>query len=184
MIATNKPRIMVNVGLILVALLTLPETARNYGISNERPACTRSQDTLSKATSGQDEQATYKIGQSKRISSEPGEIYLILSLSPESFTRDQMVELAKRLNKDFHEEQKLSADIVDDEKLARTIIPAGDSYSVLVARQRGEYYLDRIKGYEYISFSTKRGRPANEIVVNLGRNTPKWLKRRRRGSKA
>lgn len=120
----------------------------------------------------------YQVGQRNRIPNKLRTLSLLISVSPDDFTRISMIQLATELKNDFSDEQLLSVDMFDNEKVAREIVQAGDSFSTFQRLRRGEYYLDRSKGYEYISFSTKRGKPVNEIVVNIGPNKPRWLKAR------
>lgn len=84
--------------------------------------------------------------------------------------------MAQKLNDDFSNERRVVATILDDERIAQNPPPAGAEYSLFDEVNRGQYYLDRAKGYEYIAFSTERGKPANQVVINLGPNRPNWLR--------
>ncbi|HEY0727602.1 MAG TPA: hypothetical protein VGD38_05985 [Pyrinomonadaceae bacterium] len=100
----------------------------------------------------------------------------MISIAPEDFTRDRMTQLAKQLNQDFADRQKVAVSIFDNETVAQNVVPAGSHYVDFKAAERGVYHLDRAKGSEYIHFSSKPGRPSNEIKINLGRTRPKRKK--------
>jgi hypothetical protein len=121
------------------------------------------------------ESVEYKIGR-RRFLERPQMLHLQISIAPALFVREKMDALAQKLNSDFSNERKVGATILDDEQIAQNPPPVGAAYPFFEKVNRGQYYLDRAKGYEYIAFSTERGRPANEVVINLGPNRPKWLR--------
>ena len=126
---------------------------------------------------GVTEQAVaYKIARTIDGSKEGQGIFLIISVTPEDFTRERMTQLARQLNHDYAGQQKLDVSIFDNETVARNVVPAGAHYVDFKAAERGVYHLDRAKGSEYIHFSSKPGRPSNEIKINLGRTRPKRKK--------
>jgi hypothetical protein len=100
-------------------------------------------------------------------------LYLFISVAPEDFSREQMTQLARRLNTDYANEPKLDASIFDSETTAQNVLPAGHEYTLFKQAERGIYHLDRAKGSEYLHFSTKPGRPSNEIKLTLRRPRPK-----------
>jgi hypothetical protein len=100
-------------------------------------------------------------------------IYLVISIAPDDFTRERMTQLARQLNHDFADQQKVDVSIFDDETVAKNVVPAGSHYVDFKAAERGVYQLNRAKGVEYIEFSTRRGLPSNEVKVNLGRSRAK-----------
>ena len=119
---------------------------------------------------------TYKIARTIDGTKEGQGIFLIVSIAPEDFTRDRMTQLARQLNQDFAGQPKVDVSIFDSETVANNVVPAGAHYVDFKAAERGIYHLDRAKGVEYITFSSKPGRPANEIKINLGRTRAKRKK--------
>jgi hypothetical protein len=61
----------------------------------------------------------------------------------------------------------------DNETVAENVVPAGAHFVDFKAAERGVYHLDRAEGVEYIHFSTRPGRPSNEVKLNLGRSRSK-----------
>ena len=160
---------------LIIVMVTL-----GSALSHNRKERARKTRRLQVASSpGQTEPVNYKIGRQSSGPTPPNELYLYVSIAPEYFIRGTMAQLARQLNKDFPRDQKIIATIFDDERNAQNGIPAGASFSLFMETERGQYYLDRVKGYEYIAFSTKRGRPASETILNLGRACPKWLRKRK-----
>ena len=109
----------------------------------------------------------YKVARTIDGRKEGQALYLVISVAPEDFVRERMIQLARQLNKDYVNERKLDVSIFDNETTARNVIPAGHHYSDFKAAERGVYHLDRAKGVEYLHFSTKPGRPSNEIKLKL-----------------
>ena len=100
-------------------------------------------------------------------------LYLFISIAPEDFSRERLTQLARQLNNDYPNEKKLDASIFDSETTALNVLPAGPEYTLFKKAERGLYHLDRAKGVEYLHFSTKPGRPSNEIKLNLTRRRPR-----------
>jgi hypothetical protein len=119
---------------------------------------------------------TYRVATRMRS---PVELILEISVEPENFTRDKMFLLARQLNKDFPNESRIYAVIFDSESAARNYNPAGGTYSISKKLERGEYFLDRVKGRESINFSTRRGNPVDEIKVSINDNVNPINMRRR-----
>ena len=86
------------------------------------------------------------------------------------FNRDDMIALARRLNKDFRREQRVTFVICDEYETAKD---PGVVYDLLRREPppalRGFYEIDRVSGREGISFSTERGKPTSEIFVDLSK---------------
>lgn len=122
---------------------------------------------------------TYKVSTFARIPAEHNKLILLISTEPESFTRDKMLVLARQLNKDFPNEQRIYAVIFDSEAAVRNYDPAGGTYSMSKKLERGEYYLDRVKGRESINFSSRRGNPVDEIKITLSNGFTRAKKRKR-----
>jgi hypothetical protein len=112
---------------------------------------------------------SYKAISSTRSSLEHNKLIVLISTSPENFVRDRMLMLAHKLNQDFGSEPRVYAVLFDSEESAQYYNPAGGSYYVSKKLERGEYTLDRVKGTERITFSSERGKPANEIKITLDR---------------
>lgn len=111
--------------------------------------------------------APYKVGRTVRSSNERNKLILQISVEPEHFNRDVMVSLAQQLNRDYADEPRLVAIILDDENIARNYGPISNEFTIFKKAERGEYHLDRTKGVEYIQFSKERGRRTDEVKVTL-----------------
>jgi hypothetical protein len=147
--------------LSLASTLVITQRSRNHN--------TQIEDTVVKAkvaaASGPNSQAIpYKIGGSMRSRIER---ILWIVIEPESFTRDKMVMLASQLNQDFPDERRIYAVFFDSETAARNYDPAGGSYPISKKLERGQYYLDRVRGRESINFSSQRGNSVDEIKITL-----------------
>ncbi len=125
------------------------------------------QQVQSSSETVQSKPVAYKIARTIDSRKERQGLYLLISVAPEDFVRERMAQLARQLNQDYVNERKLIVSIFDNETTARNVIPAGHHYSEFKEAERGVYHLDRAKGVEYLHFSTKRGRPSNEIKLNL-----------------
>lgn len=94
-------------------------------------------------------------------------------VKPENFSREYMLQFAQRVKLEYCNEQRITVVIFDDylaAKSARIVV------DYLVGRDaapelRGFYSLDRTTGEEGIQFSTVRGKPADEIVIDLSSKT-------------
>jgi hypothetical protein len=138
------------------------------------PACQHkiSQDTnaapsLPKQTVEESKPSEYKVGQVIRNSTEPYDVTVFISTNPKHFVRDEMIRLARQLNSDFSKEQILVVEILDDDYTASNYLPVANEYTIFNKARRGLYRLNRIKGEEYIEFSTERGKPLNEVRIKL-----------------
>lgn len=129
---------------------------------------------------GQSEAIQYKIAHKFYPSSTKDPLFVVISLASCCCEREQMTRLAAQLNSDFPEEPRLLVEIMDNAEIAEHVVRAGDSYSLYMSAKRGEYHLDREKGLEYLTFSRKRGRPWNEVTLNLGRSLPKHRRNSKR----
>lgn len=134
------------------------------------------QQVQSRSDTVQSPPVNYKIARTIDGTSEGQGLYLLISIAPEDFVRERMTQLARQLNQDFPDKQKVDVSIFDSETVAKNVIPAGHHYEEFKKAERGVYHLDRAKGSEYIQFSTKPGRPSNEVKVNLGRSRRKRWK--------
>jgi hypothetical protein len=112
-----------------------------------------------------------------RASLDHNRLFVLIWTAPENFVRDRMLVLANKLNQDYASESLVYAVLFDSEESVRNYNPAGGSYYVSKKLERGEYTLDRIKGKEQITFSSERGKPANEIKITLDSRPPGPKKR-------
>ena len=116
-----------------------------------------------------DNSPKYRKGCKDRPEADPQMFVLHISVDPKYFTRDGMTALARRLNKEFPSEQLMTVVICDDYQTAKS---CGIVYDLLRREPppglRGFYEIDRRNGKEGISFSTARGKPLNEIDIELG----------------
>lgn len=131
----------------------------------------------------QSEIVPYKIARKFPLSKKDSPMFVVISVESAHFSRDEMTRLARQLNRDFAEEPRLFVEIMDDERIAAHVPPAGDYYSWYLSAKRGEYHLDREKGLEYLQFSNKRGRPWNEVTLNFGRARPRLKDRKKARSR-
>lgn len=121
----------------------------------------------------------YRIGDKYRPESNPSRLIIHISVDPKHFNRDDMIALARKLNKDFPREKQLTAAICDDYKTAKD---PGIIYDLLRREPppalRGFYDIDRVSGKEGIGFSTTRGKPLDEVSINFdgaqGVKSPMW----------
>jgi hypothetical protein len=121
---------------------------------------------------------SYKKVTLMRVPREHNKLILWISIEPETFVRTKMLMLARQLNKDFPDEPRIYVVIFDSEVAARNYDPAGGSYYISKQLERGEYFLDRVKGQEYINFSSQLGRPINEIAIPISGKSPFVRKRK------
>lgn len=105
----------------------------------------------------------YKIGRNLHWQKEPTRFLALISIPPQFFTRTHMIALGKQLNLDFCDEKRIRAIIVDDHRAA-TIWEPIHLAPFYGPAERGEYYLDRATGEEYLEFSTKRGRGVDGFI--------------------
>lgn len=110
----------------------------------------------------------YKVARIINSTSEQ-KTYLYVFVEPQHFVREKMMALARRLNHDFPDRQRVMAFILDDEHTARHFNPVAGEDEIFWKACRGEYHLDRLEGEEYIQFSTRRGMKTDEMKVNLRR---------------
>jgi len=110
----------------------------------------------------------YRIGVAGHSIKEACELYIFISVDPGHFVREDMLALANRLNQDFCYEKRLTAVIVDDDYAARHPMRNTKVYR---DAERGRYHLNRDSREQYIKFSTARGKPWNEVVIDLNAET-------------
>ena len=72
---------------------------------------------------------TYRTVISMRTREKRSVLVLWIIIKPEDFLRDRMSMLARQLNQDFPDEQRIYAVFFDSEETARNYNPVGGSYS-------------------------------------------------------
>lgn len=110
----------------------------------------------------------YRIAKAWPTGEEPVEIFILISVEPESITRDKMIALAHQLKKEFCKETRFGVIIFDEYRAARYVTYLSITRDLEKA-QRGFYHLDREKKQEYIQFSTVRGKPTDEVKIDLSK---------------
>lgn len=108
----------------------------------------------------------YKIGKVWPTGTKPVEKYLLISIQPDDFTKDKMIALARQLNRQFCKEKRFGVIVFDDYVAARYVTYLSITKDLEKA-QRGFYHIDRKKRSEYIQFSSARGKPLDEIRIDL-----------------
>jgi hypothetical protein len=110
----------------------------------------------------------YRIGKVMLTGTKPVEKYLLISISPEDFTTEKMTALARQLNNEFCKETRFGVMIFDDYKAARFVTYLSHTRELEKA-ERGFYHIDRKKRKEFIHYSTARGKPRDEIRIDLSK---------------
>ena len=112
----------------------------------------------------------YRLGKVKRMALDAETVLVLqISVASEQFNKEDMTALAGRLTKEFCHEKRLSVAITDRYDAAKSgdLIPdllRGTPNPAL----RGAFNLDRETGKSSASFSTQRGRPLDEVHLDLG----------------
>lgn len=92
---------------------------------------------------------------------------ILVTANPKHFNREDMTALAAQLNKEFAGEIRLKAAVFDDDNIPRLFVTGGLELPEYEEARRGLYYLDRSKCREHIQFSTRSGRPKNEVTIKF-----------------
>ena len=108
----------------------------------------------------------YKVAKAWPTGTTPIETYLLISIEPEEFTTNKIVALARQLSKDFCKETRFGVIIFDDYNAARYVTYLSNTRELEKA-QRGFYHIDRAKNQVYVQFSTVRGKPTDEVKIDL-----------------
>ena len=96
----------------------------------------------------------------------PPTLVLQVSVKPPDFSREAMILLARRLNKDFAKEERLSVFLFSDIEAARRFDP---THKADVESLRGSYHLDRIAGTEELNIFLDPKDPQRNIKIDLTR---------------
>jgi len=96
----------------------------------------------------------------------PPTLVLFVSVKPPDFSREAMILLARRLNKDFAKEERLGVFLFGDFEAARRFDPThkGDLETL-----RGSYNLDRTTGKDEIEIFLDTKDPQRNIKIDLTR---------------
>ena len=96
----------------------------------------------------------------------PPTLVLYVSVKPPDFSREAMILLAQRLNRDFAKEERLGVLLFSDLEAARRFDPTrkGDVESL-----RGSYDLDRTTGKEELNIFLDPKEPQRNIKIDLTR---------------
>jgi|SRR5712692_11223105 len=164
---------------VMLSLLTLAMAGLASHCSVKSKGLLFKAPTQTSLASDQSEIVPYKVARKLRLFKKGNPLFVVISVEPAHFVREEMTQLARQLNRDFSEEPRLLVEIMDDERIAEHVPPAGEYYEWYMSAKRGEYHLDREKGLEYVQFSTKRGRPWNELTLNLGETVQRKIRRKR-----
>jgi hypothetical protein len=131
----------------------------------------------------------YKMGltfRSQRALYGPAVTVIQVSVEPEHINQDDLLKIAGWLKQDFCKERRLSVVILTDRRYVDVPPTAGTLwYRDWLEALRGEYFLDKDSGEEYISYSTTPnyfksqqsrvkidlGNPQAEMKIGLSRNS-------------
>ena len=112
----------------------------------------------------------YKIAYRTRTKGEPSLLQVHISIDAKHFNRHDMTALARRLNKHFRRELRVTVVICDRYEAARRPDVIHDlSIGAPPTALRGFYEIDRVAGRDGICFSTERGKPLDEIDIDLSK---------------
>jgi hypothetical protein len=111
----------------------------------------------------------YRIGRIRRASvNNVPTLLLQISIQPDNFNREDITALAEQLKEKFCHEEHLNVALCDSYKAAKDGLLI---FNLLNHETdpalRGFYDLDRTSSKESIGFSTVRGKPLDEIVIQL-----------------
>ncbi len=119
----------------------------------------------------------YRLGRTERID-ETDSILIQISVNPQNVNREDLVKLASYLNKQFCKEKRFTVVIFDNPTSAKHFRAdaLAPNFEEGLESMRGEYYLDRTTGEEYINFSTVPNffkSKESRVKVNLNLPLPK-----------
>lgn len=98
-----------------------------------------------------------------------GKTSIDVVIKPKHFTREYLLEFAKRIRAEYCNEKILHVSIFDNE---RAITGAGYVWIITagaVEKRRGTYLLDRNTGEEAIEYGSEPGKPIDEIRIDLSK---------------
>lgn len=99
----------------------------------------------------------------------PVTLYLNISVAQEVITKERLVQLACKLRSDFRKERRMEFWIFTDRQVAErfSFYDKSPTYHQDLKALRGEYYLDRDKGIEWVKFSTDPQKPDDRTTICL-----------------
>jgi hypothetical protein len=99
-------------------------------------------------------------------SEKPSFLIIQISISPENFNKEYLLAVAVRIRDKYCKEQRIQVGIFDEHTAAKTgeYLFSLDSMNIPL---RGYYVLNRETNEEYITFATERGKPRDEVRINL-----------------
>ncbi|HYV10149.1 MAG TPA: hypothetical protein VE980_04500 [Pyrinomonadaceae bacterium] len=106
----------------------------------------------------------------------PPTLVLQVSVKPPDFSREAMILLARRLNRDFAKEERLGVLLFSDFEAARRFDPTRKG---AVESLRGSYQLDRTTGKEELNIFLDPNEPQRNIKIDLTREGKPSLERLR-----
>jgi hypothetical protein len=92
---------------------------------------------------------------------------IFVTLDTKAFNRGDMRVLASQLKEQFAHRRRLRAALFDDPVPVRLMTEGKLEYPEFAKAQRGLYYLDRIKGKEYVEFLSERQKPGSRVTIRL-----------------
>ncbi|HSE19542.1 MAG TPA: hypothetical protein VLB46_20935 [Pyrinomonadaceae bacterium] len=96
----------------------------------------------------------------------PPTLVLQVSIKPPDFSREAMILLARRLNRDFAKEERLGVILFSDFEAARRFDPSREED---LESLRGSYQLDRTTGKEELTIFLDPKEPQRNITIDLTR---------------
>ena len=99
---------------------------------------------------------------------DPSSYFGFVLVKPKNINRVFLIELAKRLKKEYCEAEKFQVAIFDDRKYANanSLMDYTSSKGKIIL-MRGFYSFDRKAGKDLLEFSNKSGNPTTEVQIDL-----------------
>jgi hypothetical protein len=119
---------------------------------------------------GDKKSSMYRVGRSICTVEEHPAFVLYISIKPGYFNREDMKLLARHLKDDFSAENRIAVYIFDYYPATKSfsyIKQDNPTYARDQAALRGFYFFDRNTNEESIAFSSERGKPFDEVKINL-----------------
>lgn len=122
----------------------------------------------------------YKIGSTVRTGESEAQpvsatLLVMISIKPQHFNRDDMIALARRLNREYCIEQNLTVLIFDNHQSAGHFSASYESETQErdLAALRGNYHINRQTGEEVVLFSKDPAKPREMVKIELNRESSK-----------
>lgn len=129
-------------------------------------------DKIPQCDINQDNEVKYKVVYANRGIREPYTLGLRIVVKEKQVNREFILKLAESLRRRYCMDNDIGATIFDDKEIAKSADAIVDQLlgKKQIPEIRGFYSLDRKNGIEKVSFSSKRGNPPDEIVIDLASN--------------